>query len=165
MDFNFWTYGWILHELNKWNVGFLQLKVSEVIAAGNTKGDWVPFVLPKMRPYKVQRIYADPMHKSILELYHDLELVYIGQVCLSWEILCWMYKKGQELLRYDPEGNHSYNQVADEFQQFQVLLQRFVEDEQFQGQRMQNYATSRCMIKCLLQVPTIRGEPNNLKTT
>ncbi|KAI3452840.1 hypothetical protein Pfo_009503 [Paulownia fortunei] len=139
-------------------ISFLQLKESEVFTAGKKKADSVPFNLPKIWPRKVQRIYADPMHKLIIEMHRDLELVYVGQLCLSWEILCWLYVKAQELLEYDSEGNHSYNRAAEEFQQFQVLMQRFIEDEPFQGHRNQNYVKSRCMTRSLLKVPTIKDD-------
>lgn len=139
-------------------ISFLQLKECQVYTAGKKKGDLLSFVVPKIWPGKVRRIYADPMHKSINEMHRDLELVYVGQVCLSWEILCWMDVRARELLQYDGEGNHSYNRAAEEFQQFQVLLQRFMEDEQFQGRKHENYVRRRCMIRSLLQVPTIKDD-------
>ncbi|KAM3203220.1 hypothetical protein P3L10_030846 [Capsicum annuum] len=43
-------------------------------------------------------------------------------------------------------------------QQFQVLLQRFVEDEPFQGPRVQNYVRKRCILRSFLQVPSIRDD-------
>ncbi|KAK4399795.1 60S ribosomal protein L34 [Sesamum angolense] len=140
-------------------ISFLQLKDSEVFNARKKLADSIPSVLPKIWPCKGQRIYADPMHKSIIEMQRDLELVYVGQLCLSWEILCWLYVKARELLEYDTmKGNHSYNRAAEEFQQFQVLAQRFIEDEPFQGKRIQNYVKSRCVIRSLLQVPTIKDD-------
>ncbi|KAG8383090.1 hypothetical protein BUALT_Bualt05G0148400 [Buddleja alternifolia] len=139
-------------------ISFLQLKDSEVFAAGKKHSASGHFILPKTWPWKVQRIYADPMHKSIVEMHRDLELVYVGQLCLSWEILCWLYVKARELLDYDCNGNHSYNRVAGEFQQFQVLVQRFIEDEPFQEHRVKNYVKNRCLIRSLLHVPTIKDD-------
>lgn len=108
---------------------------------------------------KARRVMADPMQKKFIgELQRDLELVYVGQVCLSWEILHWQYVKAQNLQEYDSQGFHWYNQVAGEFQLFQVLLQRFVENEAFQGPRVQNYVNNRCVLRNLLQVPAIRGK-------
>ncbi|KAK1415924.1 hypothetical protein QVD17_31712 [Tagetes erecta] len=118
-------------------------------------------VLPSLWPCKLRRIYADPTLKSITELHKDLEIVYVGQACLSWEILHWQYKKAKELQLYDPQGYRSYNQTAIEFQQFHVLLRRFTEDELFQGPRVQNYTKQRCTLRGLLQVPPIRDD--NLK--
>nr|GMC90256.1 uncharacterized protein LOC109153702 isoform X1 [Ipomoea batatas]GMC91589.1 uncharacterized protein LOC109153702 isoform X1 [Ipomoea batatas] len=87
---------------------------------------------------------ADPMKKFIKELQSDLEVVYVGQMCLSWEFLNWQYGKALDLWDSDPRGLHQYNEVAGEFQQFQVLIQRFIEDEPFQGTRVQHYINRRC---------------------
>lgn len=79
-------------------------------------------------------------------------------MCLSWEFLHWQYEKALDLWNSDPHGIHRYNEVAGEFQQFQVLVQRFTEDQPFQGPRVQSYVKSRCVLRNLLQVPVIRGE-------
>lgn len=98
------------------------------------------------------------MEKFIREFYSDLELVYVGQLCLSWEFLQWEYEKALEFWESDRYGLKRYNEVAGEFQQFQVLLQRFIENETFQGPRVENYARNRFVMCNLLQVPVIRGE-------
>lgn len=141
-------------------MSLLQLKDSEIFTSGKKKYASMlkQFTLQKIWPGKVQRIHADPTLRTIVELNRDLELVYVGQSCLSWEILSWLYIKAKELLQYDSEGNHSYNRAVEEFQQFQVLTQRFVEDEPFQGPRVQNYVKNRCMIRSLLQVPLIKDD-------
>ncbi|KAL6553009.1 hypothetical protein OROGR_006851 [Orobanche gracilis] len=104
---------------------------------------------------------TDPMKKFIQEIQGDLEAVYVGQMCLSWEFLNWQYDKALDLWDSDPRGIRRYNEVAGEFQQFQVLLQRFLEDEPFQGPRAKNYVKTRCAVRNLLQVPVIRDD--NLK--
>ncbi|XP_019157125.1 PREDICTED: uncharacterized protein LOC109153702 isoform X2 [Ipomoea nil] len=101
---------------------------------------------------------ADPMKKFIKELQSDLEVVYVGQMCLSWEFLNWQYGKALDLWDSDPHGVHQYNEVSGEFQQFQVLMQRFIEDEPFQGTRVQHYIKTRCDARNLLQVPVIRED-------
>ncbi|CAI9756200.1 unnamed protein product [Fraxinus pennsylvanica] len=136
-------------------ISFLQLKDSEVFTSVKKKS---LLTLKPTWPMKVHRVYVDPTHKLIVEMLRDLELVYVGQLCLSWEILCWQYIKAKELLEYDAQRFHSYNRVAEEFQQFQVLMQRFTEDEQFQGPRIQNYVKNRCLIQSLLQVPIIKDD-------
>lgn len=92
------------------------------------------------------------------ELKSDLETVYVGQLCLSWEFLSWQYEKALDIWESDPHGIRIYNEVAGEFQQFQVVLQRFIENEPFQGPRVQNYVKNRCVLRNLLQIPVIRGE-------
>ncbi|KAH9740087.1 hypothetical protein KPL71_019354 [Citrus sinensis] len=100
----------------------------------------------------------DPMKQFIRELHSDLEVVYVGQLCLSWEILHWQYEKSLELWESDPYGICRYNEVAGEFQQFQVLMQRFIENEPFEGPRVENYIKNRCVLRNLLQVPVIRED-------
>ncbi|KAL3629365.1 hypothetical protein CASFOL_026587 [Castilleja foliolosa] len=104
---------------------------------------------------------TDPTKKLIQELQGDLEGVYVAQMCLSWEFLHWQYDKALDLWDSDPRSSRRYNEVADEFQQFQVLMQRFIEDEPFQDPRVQNYVKTRCAVRNLLQVPVIRED--NLK--
>ncbi|XP_021645109.2 uncharacterized protein LOC110638745 isoform X2 [Hevea brasiliensis] len=101
---------------------------------------------------------VDPVKKVIADMHNDFETIYVGQLCLSWEILQWQYRKAQELQKYDSQGSHQYNQVAGEFQLFQVLIQRFLENEQFQGPRVENYVKSRCVLRSLLQVPLVRDD-------
>uniref|UniRef100_A0A5B6Z0Q5 Ribosomal protein L34Ae n=1 Tax=Davidia involucrata TaxID=16924 RepID=A0A5B6Z0Q5_DAVIN len=140
-------------------ISFLQLKDPVQLTTGQRSVSAIkslPF--PSFWPCKLRRIYADPILKSISELNRELELVYVGQVCLSWEILHWQYGKAKELLEHDSQGLRPYNQVAGEFQQFQVLVQRFVENEQFQGPRVQNYVKNQCIIRALLQVPSIKDD-------
>lgn len=139
-------------------VGFLHLKECEAFASFKKR---VNPLLPKILAGKVRRVYADPMHKSIEEMNRDLEVVYVGQMCLSWEILWWLDARTRELLDYEEvEGSHSYNHAFEEFQQFQVLVQRFMEDELFKGRRHENYVKSRSIIRSLLQVPIIKGIKN-----
>ena len=107
---------------------------------------------------KRKKSLSDPMMKFMKELRSDLEMVYVGQLCLSWEFLQWQYEKAFELWESDPYTLRQYNVVAGEFQQFEVLLQRFVENEPFQGPRVENYVKNRCLMRYLLQVPVIRGE-------
>lgn len=143
-------------------VGFLQLK--DQIHQGSAQKSSVSAIksllLPNLLQVKLRRIFADPTLKSITDLHRNLELVYVGHACLSWEILHWQYRKAMEMLEdEDGEGNtSSYNHVAGEFQQFRVLLDRFVENEPFQGPRVQTYAQNRCDIRSILQVPVIKGK-------
>lgn len=140
--------------------GFLQLK--DPLQSFSRQKSPIPTITTilakNFRIGKHRRPEVDPMIKFIGELHIDLELVYVGQMCLSWEILRWHYEKTQELQESDPHGIHQYNQVAGEFQQFQVLMQRFLENEAFQGPRVQNYVKNRCVLRNFLQVPAIKGK-------
>ncbi|KAF7828059.1 myb-like protein X [Senna tora] len=143
----------ILNYQTMHGLGLLQLK------------DPMKSSFPNMKPIMSHNIWArkeakSPLMKFVEELERDLELVYVGQVCLSWEILCWQHKKALQLKHY----HHShYNIAAGEFQLFQVLLQRFIENEPFQGPRTHNFVKNRCVIRNLLQVPAIRDDESSMK--
>ncbi|CAM8950458.1 unnamed protein product [Rhodiola kirilowii] len=97
--------------------------------------------------------------KSVSDLIAKLELVYVGQLCLSWEILNWQHGKALELQKIDRYAFRHYNQVADEFQQFQVMLQTCVEDEAFQNpSRVKRYVEKRDAFRGFLHVPCIKDD-------
>lgn len=127
--------------------GFLQLKGPPLRSTAIRK---TSFQLRRSRKFDV-----DPSVMFVREVQSDLEMVYVGQACLSWEFLHWQHQKALEL----PERERrQYNQVAGEFQQLQVLVQRFLENEPFlKGPRVQNYVQNRCVFRKLLQVPAIKG--------
>ncbi|KAL6009231.1 hypothetical protein ACLOJK_022458 [Asimina triloba] len=138
--------------------GFLQLKDPlESISSRKSSTPKLSSLLA-LRRHDKKSDPADPTAKFIQELQSDLETVYVGQTCLSWEFLHWQYEKSHELSDSDPHSCRRYNQVAGEFQQFQVLLQRFLENEPFQGPRVQTYVKTRCVLKNLLQVPEIKED-------
>ncbi|KAL3526519.1 hypothetical protein ACH5RR_011175 [Cinchona calisaya] len=112
---------------------------------------------------KHKRSYNEPRIEFMKELQSHLEVVYVGQMCLSWEFLHWHYGKALDLWDSDPCGIHLYNKVAGEFQQFQVLVRRFTEDEHFQGPRVQYYIKCRCILRNLLQVPVITEDNKKRK--
>ncbi|CAN6714316.1 unnamed protein product [Malus baccata var. baccata] len=90
--------------------------------------------------------------------YHELEAAYVAQICLTWEALNWNYKnfeqKRASRREFDPGVP---GELAQKFQQFQVLLQRYVENEPYeQGRRPEIYARMRLLAPKLLQVPEYR---------
>lgn len=88
----------------------------------------------------------------------NLETAYIAQVCLTWEALHCQYTQLTQIISCQMEGSTCYNHTAQQFQQFQVLLQRFIENEPFeQGQRAEIYARARHTLPKLLQVPKVQG--------
>ncbi|KAJ9147628.1 hypothetical protein P3X46_029765 [Hevea brasiliensis] len=154
----------ILNYQKMYALGFLQSKdptkdplksISSHIASGPAL---TSLVSRKFLLGKPKNSSSDPKMSFIRELHGDLEMVYVGQMCLSWEILHWQYEKALEIWDFDPYGMRRYNEVAGEFQQFQVLLQRFIENEPFEGPRVQNYVKNRCILRNLLQVPVIRED-------
>ncbi|GMH05124.1 hypothetical protein Nepgr_006964 [Nepenthes gracilis] len=141
-------------------IGFLRLKdpLAPFWIGRNSAGTIAAAVWQECWPCKPKASELNPMSKFSRELESDLEMVYVGQLCLSWEFLHWEYGKALEIWDSDPHGILLYNEVAGEFQQFQVLLQRFLEDEPFQGPRIPNYVKNRCLHRQILQVPVIRED-------
>ncbi|KAM1274798.1 hypothetical protein ACFX2I_024618 [Malus domestica] len=90
--------------------------------------------------------------------YQDIETSYVGQICLSWEALHCQYTQLNQLIACQPENPNSYNHSAQQFQQFQVLLQRYIENEPFEeGHRAEIYARTQRLLPNLLRVPNIQG--------
>ncbi|KAL0431713.1 UNVERIFIED_CONTAM: hypothetical protein Sradi_0797300 [Sesamum radiatum] len=150
----------ILNYQKMYAMGFLQLKdpFQSTLQQKPSAPTLRSLVSQNLWLFKHKSHGSDPVKKFINELEGDLEVVYVGQTCLSWELLRWQYEKALELWNSDPDGIHRYNEVAGEFQQFQVLVQRFIEDGPFQGPRVQSYVKSRCVLRNLLQVPLIRED-------
>ncbi|KAL5582277.1 hypothetical protein UlMin_014719 [Ulmus minor] len=93
--------------------------------------------------------------RLLRSLESDFEMVYVAQSCLSWEALHHQYRKVKALECSSSPNIIFSNNVAGEFQKFQVLLERFMEDEQSEGKRVWNYVRGRFSLKSLLQVPEV----------
>ncbi|PWZ33346.1 hypothetical protein Zm00014a_002598 [Zea mays] len=94
--------------------------------------------------------------------YPELERAYVAQVCLTWEALNWNYTSFRRHNGSD-DGSVAARccpaRVAQEFQQFQVLLHRFVENEPYEhGRRPEVYARTKNSTPKLLLVPELRDE-------
>lgn len=96
--------------------------------------------------------------RLLRSLESDFEMVYVAQSCLSWEALHHQYRKAKALECSSSQTNIFDKNGATEFQKFQVLLERFMEDEQSEGKRVWNYVRRRFSLKSLLQVPDISGK-------
>ncbi|XP_057549758.1 uncharacterized protein LOC130827887 [Amaranthus tricolor] len=96
--------------------------------------------------------------------YQDLETAYVAHICLTWEALHSQYTQLSQKISCQPENNPTcYNHCAQQYQQFDVLLQRFIENEPFeQGSRVEKYARSRNSLSKLLQVPKVQGVDQNM---
>ncbi|GJY54934.1 ribosomal protein L34Ae protein [Tanacetum coccineum] len=97
--------------------------------------------------------------------YHELEAAYVAQICLTWEALNWNYNYFQQLRasrRESDPGCPAY--IAQQFQQFQVVLQRYIENEPYQnGRRPIVFARMRSITPNLLQVPEYRDSDDEKK--
>lgn len=93
---------------------------------------------------------------------HHIEIAYVAHICLSWEALHCQYTQLNHLISCQPQNSTThYNLTAQLFQQFQVLLQRFIENEPFQqALRPTIYARTRRTFPKMLHVPNIQGIVN-----
>ncbi|GMJ04702.1 hypothetical protein HRI_004139400 [Hibiscus trionum] len=120
--------------------------------------------LHKALSFRQRKAEVDPTKKLIRDLHKDFETVYVGQICVSWAILHWQFGQVKKLLDCDTLRVHQYNQVSGEFQHFQVLLQRFLEDEPFRTRsRVENYVNYQRSVRHLLQVPVIKDDCSKYK--
>lgn len=103
--------------------------------------------------------WAKMTKKRLLKsLESDFEMVYVAQSCLSWEALHYQYTKVKSLADSTSQNNGVFpGNLHGEFQKFQVLLERFLEDESCGGKRIWNYVRGRFGLNSLLQVPQISG--------
>ncbi|KFK26903.1 hypothetical protein AALP_AA8G308400 [Arabis alpina] len=148
----------ILSFQKSYALGLLQSKNPSTVGSSHSQASFSSVFSVNIRLWKPKKPETEPMVQFIKEIHGELENVYVGHMCLSWEILHWQYEKAIELLESDVYGSRRYNEVAGEFQQFQVLLQRFLENEPFEEPRVQHYIKKRCVLRNLLQVPVIRED-------
>ncbi|CAD6239395.1 unnamed protein product [Miscanthus lutarioriparius] len=102
-----------------------------------------------------------PKPIGLRDPYPELERAYVAQVCLTWEALNWNYTSFRR--HNGSDGNIAARccpaRVAQEFQQFQVLLHRFIENEPYEcGRRPEVYARMKNSTPKLLLVPEFRDE-------
>ncbi|GLJ50207.1 hypothetical protein SUGI_1068580 [Cryptomeria japonica] len=142
-------------KLNYQHINTLGLLQMDQEARKFSKPQGVTKILRKSLSNKFQTLYESEDMKTRLE--QGLETVYVGQTCLSWEALHWQYKMFKRMVLSGPEHDFFYDYVADQFQQFHVLLQRFLENEEFEGPRVLNYVNNRSVSKSLLYVPPLKG--------
>ncbi|KAJ0042861.1 hypothetical protein Pint_19209 [Pistacia integerrima] len=106
--------------------------------------------------------------RLLKSLESDFEMVYVAQSCLSWEALHYQYTKVKSLAESTSQNGVFSGNVFGEFQKFQVVLERFLEDERCEGKRIWNYVRGRFGLNSLLQVPQISGlleeESEDMKT-
>ncbi|GMI93185.1 hypothetical protein like AT3G20260 [Hibiscus trionum] len=107
---------------------------------------------------------TEHLQHSINDPYQDLETAYVAQLCLTWEAIHCQYSQLCQIVLCRPENPICYNHSAQQLQQFQVLLQRFIENEPFQeGPRAEIYAQTRNILPKLLQIPNIQGSEHKDK--
>lgn len=100
--------------------------------------------------------------KILKSIENDVEMVYVAQSWLSWDALYHQYVKVQDFISSSSSNTFTFlpNNTADAFQMFQILLEKFMEDDQSckQGTRYSNYVHRRKFQKSLLQVPQVAAD-------
>lgn len=103
--------------------------------------------------------------RILKSLESDFEMVYVAQSCLSWEALHDQYRKLEAIVdscAHDTctsdYGALCSSTLVVKFQRFQILLERFMEDERSEnGKRYWNFNQRRSSLKSLLLVPQVSG--------
>ncbi|XP_047958058.1 uncharacterized protein LOC125203693 [Salvia hispanica] len=117
-----------------------------------------PLACLSLRKIEPPEEECEHLQQPVNDPYQDLETVYVAQLCLTWEALHCQYTQLNQKISCQPDSPASYNQSAQQFQQFQVLLQRFIENEPFElGSRPEIFTRTRKSLPKLLQVPIIQA--------
>lgn len=117
-----------------------------------------PLACLSLRKFEPPEEETEHLQQPVNDPFQDLETAYVAQVCLTWEALHCQYTQLSQKISSQPHSPTSYNQSAQQFQQFQVLVQRFIENEPFEhGSRPEIFARTRKSLPKLLQVPKIQG--------
>ncbi|KAE8648919.1 uncharacterized protein LOC105435713 isoform X1 [Cucumis sativus] len=89
----------------------------------------------------------------------EMEMVYVVQLWVSWEFIVWEYKKALEIYGREDYGSCRFNEVAEKFEHFKVMIQRFMENEKIEeGSRVECYVKSRLVRRKFLQVPLLKED-------
>lgn len=117
-----------------------------------------PFRCLSLKKMDESQDETEHLHRPVADLCQDLETTYVAQLCLTWEVLHCQHTQLSQKISCQPDSPISYNHSAQQFQQFLVLLQRFIETEPFEpGTRPEIYARMRNALPMLLQVPKVQG--------
>ncbi|CAH8327172.1 unnamed protein product [Eruca vesicaria subsp. sativa] len=136
------------------SISLIKLKDSSKPSSNIVKPPKLP-----LWPFKKHKLECDPIERLVKEASRDFETVYVSQLCISWEMLHWQYTKLLEFDSHAATTTYQYNLVAGEFQLFQVLVQRFVENEPFQNSsRVETYLKNRRHFHNFLQIPLVRDD-------
>ncbi|KAI7754927.1 hypothetical protein M8C21_027037 [Ambrosia artemisiifolia] len=120
-----------------------------------------------LNEFLTQKQYMGDEKRIVKSMESDFEMVYVAQSCLSWEALYYEYRKLESIIAAScadttctspSYGALCSSTLVNKFQRFQILLERFMEDERSEkGKRYWNFIQKRSSINSLLQVPHISG--------
>ncbi|MQL91511.1 hypothetical protein Taro_024130 [Colocasia esculenta] len=114
-----------------------------------------PGFLESIQP-KIRSLQGTTLSSLIKGVERDLEQVYVAQSCLGWAVLHDQYRTVESLASSSSAGNaFPCGNVTGKFQQFRVLLHRYMENECREVNRFWSYCQSRFSAANLLQVPDV----------
>lgn len=92
----------------------------------------------------------------------DLEMISVAQTCLFWEALDHQFHRVESLMLSDNNSGKILlfqHDISGRFQEVQIQLERFVEDERCGGQESsRNNTSKRLSFQGLLLVPDVTGK-------
>ncbi|KAK4409864.1 hypothetical protein Sango_0059400 [Sesamum angolense] len=91
--------------------------------------------------------------RVLRSLESDFELINVAQSCLTWDALHHQHQKVEALTLFSDKNILFHHSISGQFQELQILLERFVEEQQSERQRYSNYTHQRLHFQSLLQVP------------
>uniref|UniRef100_A0A1D1XUX9 Coagulation factor VIII n=1 Tax=Anthurium amnicola TaxID=1678845 RepID=A0A1D1XUX9_9ARAE len=113
---------------------------------------------------KIRSIQGTAIQNLMSSIESDLERVYVAHSCLGWEALHHQYRLVEALVSPSSSGTVGVSRgtVTGKFQQFQVHLERYMENECKGIKRFWNYCQSRFSYVSLLRVPEVSGAGVNV---
>ncbi|XP_011085860.1 uncharacterized protein LOC105167737 [Sesamum indicum] len=87
----------------------------------------------------------------------DFELINVAQSCLTWDALYHQHQKVEALTLFSDKNRLFHHSILGQFQDLQILLERFVEVHNSERQRYSNYTHQRLHFQSLLRVPDVTG--------
>ncbi|KAG0448915.1 hypothetical protein HPP92_027571 [Vanilla planifolia] len=89
----------VLNYQKMYAMGFLQVKepLQSIWVQRPLFSTFMTHLSQNFLPFCHRTFNKDPSEKLIKDLQCDLEAVYVGQTCLSWEFLRWQYEKSREM--------------------------------------------------------------------
>ncbi|KAL0381054.1 UNVERIFIED_CONTAM: hypothetical protein Sangu_0169700 [Sesamum angustifolium] len=95
--------------------------------------------------------------RVLRSLESDFELINVAQSCLTWDALHHQHQKVEALTLFSDKNRLFHHSISGQFQELQILLERFVEEQNSERQRYSNYTHQRLHFQSLLQVPDATG--------
>ncbi|KAL0461626.1 UNVERIFIED_CONTAM: hypothetical protein Slati_0050200 [Sesamum latifolium] len=97
--------------------------------------------------------------RVLRSLESDFELINVAQSCLTWDALYHQHQKVEALTLFSDKNRLFHHSISGQFQELQIMLERFVEEQNSERQRYSNYTHQRLHFQSLLRVPDVTGFP------